>query len=211
MGSEARRKELAGDLRRKIGGEAAAAVGELRELLEQTNKNMRAIAAGLAQCEKRLDLAAAAPAAIRQTVGEALGVLTEQVGALRLRVDSELVGARVSLREGANVEGALEKELDDLRGSLHRRVADLERWQSERHVMRNSIFVAHLVDAEARMFDERSALLYGRWAWLRPRRTQRVADLGRMLDVFVGVRLALGIALPTDRRRAKAETQQVVE
>lgn len=105
MGAEARRKELAGDLRRKIGGEAAAAVGELRELLEQTNKNMRAIAAGLAQCEKRIDLAVAAPAKLRDHVGE----IEDHLSALRLRLRNEL----------------------DLRDSLHQRVTALEEARAE--------------------------------------------------------------------------------
>lgn len=84
MGNASARKEIAADLRRKIGDNAAAAVGELRELLEQTNKNARALAVGLAQAEKRIDTAAAAPAALRLRVDE----LAEQLEALGLRLQS---------------------------------------------------------------------------------------------------------------------------
>lgn len=85
MGTEARRKEIAGDLRRKIGGEAAAAVGELRELVERTQRDMRALAVGMAALEKRVDAAAAAPAAIRRDLLD----VDEQLEALRLRLEAE--------------------------------------------------------------------------------------------------------------------------
>lgn len=157
MGAEARRKEIAGDLRRKIGGEAAAAVGELRELVEQANKNMRAIAAGLAQCERRIDLAAAAPAAIRREVlliaddaRRLAADATDQAEALRLRVFE----GPTSLYAGLN--GRLEA-LEDARAETKRQLTTLHhglvdefvscarwRWLRRRTLAQTMILVAGL-------------------------------------------------------------------
>lgn len=183
MGEASGRKEIAARLRREIGDKAAAAVGELREFLDQTNKNHRALASGLAQADLRIDKALAAPADLRRRVDE----LAEQLEAMRLRVDS--------LTSATAGELAFYNALD-------LRVRTLEGWQSARTLHQSSIAYARLIDVEMSVFDERQALIDGR-GWSLPwRRRRRLVELSRYLETLTALRTALGIALPTQRAEA---------
>lgn len=95
--------------------------------------------------------------------------------------------------------------------AFEERLTAVDAWQTARTVSRGSIFVARLVDAEMQTFDERVRLSAG-WRARLPWRRRRVADLSRQLEVLVGVRLALGIALPTERAAAvPPPAQRVIE
>lgn len=176
MGEAAARKEIAARLRREIGDKAAAAVGELREFLDQTNKNHRALASGLAQAELRIDKSL--------TRGSELA---DQVDAVRLRL--------------GEVTAAATAGADRTYNGLNGRLEVLENAHAERSVSRDSLFFAALLQAETRLFDEKVALGHGPFAWL-PWRRRRVQDLANLQQLVAGLYLALGIAYPSQRLAA---------
>jgi chromosome segregation ATPase len=144
MGEASARKDIAARLRREIGDRAAAAVGELRELLEQTNKNHRALAHGLAQGEKRIDTALVRTGELADQV-EAVRLRTRAVEGTSAKVDDLL--NRVEMLEGARTEtrDALKKLHDECVDEVT--ALPRWRWMRRRAGIEKLIFLAMLREA----------------------------------------------------------------
>lgn len=171
MGHASARKEIAADLRRKIGDNAAAAVGELRESLDQTNKNARALAQGLAQVEKRIDAAAAAPAKLREDIA----AHAEQLEAIGLRLRD--MASRAYARDAvAELKALIFDGPVCFYAGINGRLEAIENGRAR---LPHGLALLH-----ARRAEQLARL--PRWAWLRRRVAQAqlnvIADLIEILD-----------------------------
>lgn len=93
MGEASRRKDVIADVRKKVGEQAAEAVGELRELVQQLHLQHRALARQILDAEKAVDVAVAA----RRHDRTHLGAQYDSVAAKcdRLAEQLENVAARI--------------------------------------------------------------------------------------------------------------------